>query len=69
MRTRRQKVNLKQKRGLLIGERIENIVPGVTDDFAKEEGARYGEVNYKSGNAYKIFKIESFPVKEDIRKR
>ena len=68
MRTKKQKVNLKQKRGLLVGERLENIVPGVTHDFATEEGVRYGEVHYKSGDAYKIFRIESFPLKEDIRK-
>lgn len=65
---KKAKGEFETKRGLLVGERLENIVPGVTHDVATEEGVRYGEIHYKSGDAYKIFKIESFPLKEDIRK-
>ena len=65
---KKAKGEFETKRGLLVGEKLENIVPGVTHDVATAEGVRYGEVHYKSGDAYKIFKIESFPLKEDTRK-
>jgi two-component system cell cycle sensor histidine kinase/response regulator CckA len=65
---KKAKGEFETKRGLLVGERLENIIPGVTHDVASIEGARYGEVQYRSGDAYKIFKVESFPLKEDIRK-
>ena len=61
---KKAKSTFEKKRGLLVGELFENVVPGVAHDFTKEEGILYGEVYYKSGNAYKIFRIESFPVKE-----
>ncbi len=65
---KKAKGEFETKRGLLIGEKLENIVPGITNDVATAEGVHYGEVHYKSGDAYKIFRIESFPLKEDTRK-
>ena len=65
---KRAKSEFETKKGLLIGERIDNIVPGLTEDFAKKSGPQFGEVNYKHGNAFKIFKIESFTVKEEGEK-
>jgi PAS domain-containing protein len=63
---KKAKNEFETKRGLLVGEKLENIIPGVTHDVGKEEGIRYGEIDYKSGDSYKIFKIESFPLKEDV---
>jgi signal transduction histidine kinase len=62
---KRAKSEFETKKGLLIGERIDNIVPGLTEDFAKKEGLQFGEVNYKRDNVFKIYKIESFSVKEE----
>jgi len=61
---KRAKGEFGPKKGLLIGERIDNIVPGIGEDFAKKAGSFYGEVNYKCGDAFKIFKVESFPVND-----
>jgi nitrogen-specific signal transduction histidine kinase/CheY-like chemotaxis protein len=65
---RKAKGEFGTKKGLLIGEKIDNIVPGITEDFVKKDGVLYGEVNYKLGDTYKIFKIESFSVKENPEK-
>jgi signal transduction histidine kinase/ActR/RegA family two-component response regulator len=65
---KRAKNEFETKRGLLIGERIDNIVPGLTEDFAKKEGLQFGEVSYKRDNVFKMFKVESFTVKEDLEK-
>ena len=65
---KRAKSEFGTKKGLLIGERIDNTVPGLTEDFAKKGGPQFGEVNYKRGNVFKIFKIETFTVKEEAEK-
>ena len=64
---KKAKSTFEKKGGLLVGELLENVIPGVAHDFTNE-GALYGEVCYKSGDAYKIFRVESFPVKEDPQK-
>jgi len=65
---RKAKGEFGTKKGLLIGEKVDNIVPGITEDFVKKDGTLYGEINYKLGDTYKIFKIESFSVKENPEK-
>jgi len=65
---KRAKSEFETKKGLLIGERIDNIVPGLTEDLAKKGGLQFGEINYKRDNAFKIYKIESFTVKEELEK-
>ncbi len=56
------------KKGLLIGERISSIIPGLGEDFGKKTGVLYDEVSYKYGDTYKILKVESFSVREDREK-
>lgn len=65
---KKAKKEFETKKGFLIGERIDNIVPSLTEDFARKGTLQYGEVNYKQGNIFKIFKLESFNVKEDAEK-
>ena len=65
---KRAKSEFETKKGLLIGERIDNAVPGLTEDFAKKSGPQFGEVNFKRDNVFKIFKIETFAVKEEAEK-
>ncbi|HOW55390.1 MAG TPA: response regulator [Syntrophorhabdaceae bacterium] len=53
------------KKGFLVGERVDRVIPGLPEDLVKKSGIIYGEVNYKSKNDYKVFKVESFAVKEE----
>jgi nitrogen-specific signal transduction histidine kinase/ActR/RegA family two-component response regulator len=50
-------------KGLLIGEKIDNIVTGISDDFYRKDGPVQGEVNFKSREQFKIFQMQSYPVK------
>ncbi|OPY72623.1 MAG: Blue-light-activated protein [Syntrophorhabdus sp. PtaU1.Bin058] len=59
------KSEFETQKGFLTGERIDKVIPGVTDEVFRENGVLYGKVTYKSGNAYKIFTIERFPVQID----
>ena len=61
---KRAKDEFESKKGLLIGEKIDNIVTGVSDDFFTKDGPIHGEVNYKSSEQYKIFKMDGYPIKE-----
>ena len=64
---KRAKAEFETKRGLLVGEKIDNIVTGVHGDFYKKETATHGEVSYKSSEEYKIFEMESYPIKGGMK--
>ena len=42
---KKAKSTFEKKRGLLVGELFENVVPGVTHDFTKKEGILMEEVS------------------------
>jgi signal transduction histidine kinase/CheY-like chemotaxis protein len=56
------------RKGFLVGERIDNIVSGIGNDFFRKETVLHGEVKYKAGDKFKIFRMDSFPVKEAVEK-
>lgn len=58
------KLEFEAKKGLLIGEKINNIVPGLHEDFTNNGTTEFNQVTYKRANTIKIFKIERFDVKE-----
>ncbi|OPY68080.1 MAG: Blue-light-activated protein [Syntrophorhabdus sp. PtaU1.Bin002] len=61
---KRAKSEFESRKGLLVGEKIDNIVSGIGPDFYKKDTVLHGEVKYKSGDKYKIFRMDSFSVKE-----
>jgi nitrogen-specific signal transduction histidine kinase len=65
---KRAKVEFEGRKGFLVGEKIDNIVSGIGNDFYRKDSVLHGEVKYKVGDKFKIFKMESFPVKEAIEK-
>ncbi len=64
---RKAKDQFEGKKGLLIGEKIGNVVSGIDENFYKKDGPAQGEVNYKSSERYKIFQMEAYPVKGSKR--
>ena len=56
------KAEFEGARGLLVGEKIDNIVSGVHGDFYKKETPAHGEVSYRSSEEYKVFEMESYPI-------
>jgi len=64
---KRAKAEFESRKGLLIGEKIDNLVTGISHDFYTKEGPLHGEVNYKSSEQYKIFKMDSYPIKESAK--
>lgn len=65
---KKAKLEFENKKGLLLGEKINNVVPGLNEDFSKKETAEFSEVTYKRANMIKIFKIEYFRVREQPEK-
>lgn len=53
------------QKGFIAGERIDKVIPGLTNELFRENGLFSGEVAYKSSNAYKVFTIERFPIRVD----
>lgn len=49
---------------LLVGESLERVIPGLEKGFLERDRILKGEIEYRSGEEYKLFKLESFPVKD-----
>ncbi len=56
---------LLEKKGLLIGEKIDNIISGLEAGFLEKDTVVRGEIEYRKGDAYKIYSMESYPLKDD----
>jgi nitrogen-specific signal transduction histidine kinase len=59
---KRARKEFEGSRGLFIGENIDNVVSGISADSSQSGGSFCGEVNYRSGEHYKIFNVHSYPV-------
>jgi signal transduction histidine kinase/CheY-like chemotaxis protein len=57
------KSEFETQKGFLTGERIDKVIPGVAGELFKDNDVFCGEATYRSGDAYKIFSIERFPVR------
>lgn len=62
---KKARAEFETKKGFLVGERVDRVIPGLPEDLVKRNGVLHGEVNYRSRNDYKIYKVESFAVKEE----
>lgn len=58
------KARFETRKGFLLGERVDKAIPGLPEDLVKKNRPFRGEINYKSPNDYRMFRVESFPVKE-----
>ena len=61
---KRAKKEFENRKSLFIGERLDNLIIGIDEDFYKKDYAHHGDVTYKSGDTFKIFKMNCFPVAE-----
>ena len=66
---KRAKEEFEGRKGFLVGERLENLILGIDKDFYKKEGLYAGEVTYKSGETFKIFRMNCYPVADKNRVR
>lgn len=61
---KRARSEFEGRKGFLLGEKIDNIVFGIGNDFYRKNGTLHGEVKYKTGDTFKVFRMDSFPIKE-----
>jgi nitrogen-specific signal transduction histidine kinase len=65
---KRAKSEFEGSKGFLVGEKIDNVVSGIGSDFYRKDTVLHGEVKYKAGDKFKIFRMDSFPVKQALEK-
>ena len=65
---KRAKIEFEGSKGFLVGEKIDNVVSGIGSDFYRKDSVLHGEVKYKAGDKFKIFRLDSFPVKQALEK-
>jgi two-component system, cell cycle sensor histidine kinase and response regulator CckA len=52
--------------GPLVGESLQGVIPGLEKEFFEKDRILKGEIEYRSGETYKFFRVESYPVKDGI---
>jgi signal transduction histidine kinase/CheY-like chemotaxis protein len=55
-------------RALLVGEKIENLIPGLESDFFEKDHLMHGTIQWRSGDRPKLFELESYPIKDQSGK-
>jgi signal transduction histidine kinase/CheY-like chemotaxis protein len=49
---------------LLVGEKIENVISGIQSDFFEKDLLLHGNIQYRAGDKFKLFELESYPIKD-----
>ncbi|HUJ69006.1 MAG TPA: histidine kinase dimerization/phospho-acceptor domain-containing protein, partial [Syntrophorhabdales bacterium] len=52
-------------KGFIAGEPIENVIHGIEKGFLEKDFILRGELHYTKGEEYKLYTLESYPVKDD----
>ncbi len=51
--------------GFFAGEPVENVVQGIEKGFLDKDFILQGELHCRKGNAYRLYNVESYPIKDD----
>ncbi|MGD0661099.1 MAG: response regulator [Syntrophorhabdales bacterium] len=51
--------------GFVAGEPVENVIHGIEKGFLEKDFILKGELHYTKGDDYKLYTLESYPVKDD----
>ena len=60
---RNAKAQFETKKGFFLGERADRAIPGLPEDLVKKNRPFRGEIRYKLQDDYRVFRVESFAVK------
>ncbi len=52
-------------KGFIAGEPVENVIHGIEKGFLEKDFILKGELHYTKGDDYKLYTLESYPVKDD----
>ncbi len=66
---KRAKEEFEGRKGFLVGEKLDNLILGIDGDFYRKDGLYSGEVTYKSGDTFKMFRMNCYPVADSNRVR
>ena len=50
---------------LIPGEPVENVIHGIEKGFLEKDSILQGEIHYAKGSEYKLYSLESYPVKDN----
>ena len=51
--------------GFIAGEPVENVIHGIEKGFLEKDFILKGELHYTKGDDYKLYTLESYPIKDD----
>ena len=61
---RKAKQQFETRKGFFLNERADKAIPGLPEALVKDRKAFSGEINYKSDNDYRVYRVESFVIPE-----
>ncbi len=53
------------RKGLLVGEKIDNLISGIDSDSFDKDLVLHGNIQYRIGDQFQLFELESYPVKDE----
>jgi len=56
------KQHFETRKGFFLNERADKAIPGLPEALVKDRKAFSGEINYRSDNNYRVYRVESFVV-------
>jgi two-component system, cell cycle sensor histidine kinase and response regulator CckA len=61
---RKAKEHFETRKGFFLNERADKAIPGLPEALVKDRKPFSGEINYRSDNNYRVYRVESFIVPE-----
>lgn len=62
---RKAKLHFETSKGFFLNERADRAIPGLPEALVRDRKPFSGEINYKSDNNYRVYRVESFIIPED----
>ena len=62
---RKARKNFDERKALLVGEKIENLISGIDRDSLDKDLVLHGNIEYRTGDGLKFFELDSYPVKDE----
>ncbi len=62
---KKARIEFDERKALLVGEKIENLVSGIESDSFEKDLLLHGNIQYRTGDQFKLFELESYPIKDE----
>ena len=62
---KKARMEFDERKALLVGEKIDNLISGIDSDSFEKDLLLHGNIQYRVGDQFKLFELESYPIKDE----